>query len=297
MSDLARALEITPQSVKRAVDSETIPPTWPLKIASQKNVSLDWLYFGRTAESSMDDPQPLGAPFSKELANRQPADLPGRIERLMRASDAKNYSELARALGIKPASVSGAIEKKSLPSSWFFKIAEDFNVSIDWLYYGPSSPHIAITPAGASAHGVRDVQAPDSGLPLVRLRLVGHRLDEHGALINHGEASVAFHREAMQALGDPDRMACLRVTNNEMDNVIVNNDLLVFDQGQVEPASGKVYVVAVAGELLVRTLLRMPSGIALWAASRPTDTQTMLPKDRSAAWIVGRVVWLGRAFG
>ena len=45
-SELARALNITPPSVASARQKKQVPINWIEKISKNKNISLDWLYYG-----------------------------------------------------------------------------------------------------------------------------------------------------------------------------------------------------------------------------------------------------------
>lgn len=59
-----------------------------------------------------------------------------RLSRLMLAANAKNDSELARALGIKPQSIRPVHQKKQIPSSWIEKISKNSGFSSDWIFFG-----------------------------------------------------------------------------------------------------------------------------------------------------------------
>lgn len=61
-----------------------------------------------------------------------------RMERIFRATNVSNDSELARILGIQPPSVAGARKRKLIPISWIEKIALRYNITTDWLLFGRS---------------------------------------------------------------------------------------------------------------------------------------------------------------
>lgn len=56
--------------------------------------------------------------------------------RMLMAGELKNYSELARTVGLSPQAVSNYKKKDSIPASLIFKFAETYNISIDWLLTG-----------------------------------------------------------------------------------------------------------------------------------------------------------------
>ena len=58
------------------------------------------------------------------------------IDRIMFAAKSKTETDLAKALGVKPQSVSQAKKKGSIPAQWFVHIALHYGVSLDWLVSG-----------------------------------------------------------------------------------------------------------------------------------------------------------------
>ena len=55
------------------------------------------------------------------------------LNRLFIATKTSNPASLAKAIGIKSASVYPALKKHEIPDSWFITIGKKFSVSIDWL--------------------------------------------------------------------------------------------------------------------------------------------------------------------
>jgi len=63
------------------------------------------------------------------------------IDRIMSATKSKTETDLARALEVKPQSVSQAKKKGSIPAQWFVCIALKYDVSLDWLVSGREAVH------------------------------------------------------------------------------------------------------------------------------------------------------------
>ncbi len=61
---------------------------------------------------------------------------PELLERMLRAGKLKNYSELARTVGLSPQAISNYRKKDEIPPRLVFKFAETYNISIDWLLTG-----------------------------------------------------------------------------------------------------------------------------------------------------------------
>lgn len=55
---------------------------------------------------------------------------------MLAATGAENESALARPLKISTQAVSDAMRRGRVPDRWVRQIAEDYNVSADWLYFG-----------------------------------------------------------------------------------------------------------------------------------------------------------------
>lgn len=64
-----------------------------------------------------------------------------RLNRIMRALDVNNDSELARKLGIKPPSVASARKRLQIPTGWIENVSVLANVSTDWLFFGRGPMH------------------------------------------------------------------------------------------------------------------------------------------------------------
>lgn len=58
------------------------------------------------------------------------------LERMLVAGKLKNYSELARTVGLSPQAISNYKKKDEIPPRLIFKFAETYNISIDWLLTG-----------------------------------------------------------------------------------------------------------------------------------------------------------------
>lgn len=216
------------------------------------------------------------------VAVMQDTDFELQVGRLLEATKSINHSEFARAMGISQQAVKNASDKKSIPPKWFIEVSSRYGVSIDWLYYGE------IFTGGK-------LKIESKGVRHVSLNVVSNKLNPEGQMIKEKYARLAFGQDYLETLGDPDSMALLQVAGIDMSPQIWPNDFVLFDQSQVEPFEAKPFVVALDGELIVRTLLRRGNIIVLWAANTPKDDRTVLPDDPSRAWIVGRARWLCRA--
>jgi hypothetical protein len=98
----------------------------------------------RTYESSSEK--------SSELARYSTNQFDQVFERMIDAVGGKRAADLAGALGISQASVSGAKRRNNIPDSWYLIIADKYGVSSDWLRTGEGEKRRAasvVLPTGA----------------------------------------------------------------------------------------------------------------------------------------------------
>lgn len=58
------------------------------------------------------------------------------FERMLKAGNLKNSSEMAKILGITPQAISNYRKKSELPAGFVFKFAQMYGISVDWLLTG-----------------------------------------------------------------------------------------------------------------------------------------------------------------
>lgn len=62
-----------------------------------------------------------------------------RLSRILKAANISKHSELSKLLGINQSSIAAARKRGQLPPGWIEKIAEDFNINANWLFFGQGS--------------------------------------------------------------------------------------------------------------------------------------------------------------
>jgi hypothetical protein len=58
------------------------------------------------------------------------------LDRMKLVVGAKSDTAFAKAMGLNQSSVSGAKERQSIPPAWAIQLAEKFDISIDWIWFG-----------------------------------------------------------------------------------------------------------------------------------------------------------------
>ena len=78
---------------------------------------------------------------------------PDTLDRLLQGAGLRRDSQLAEILGVSPQAVSQARRKGKIPDGWVLKVAAQFGLSTDWIFFGRGE---------ASAGAVQNAQAPHS---------------------------------------------------------------------------------------------------------------------------------------
>lgn len=208
-----------------------------------------------------------------------------RLARLLVACGAKNDSELARILNIKPQSITSARRRKQFPPAWVEEIALKYDVSSDWLFFGK----------GAMRRN-EDSRATKEGDPdLVMVPKVRARLSAGGGSLETSaevKARYAFRREWIRAKGQPAKMVLMDVAGDSMEPDIRDKDVVLIDQSQADVIAGAVYAVGIDDAVLIKYLDKEPGKLILRSANERYRSIEVDMKDESQnVRIIGRVVW------
>lgn len=108
--------------------------------------------------------------------------------------------------------------------------------------------------------------------------------------------SMAFRRYWIKHYlrADPANLAVISVKGDSMDGVLNDRDAILIDLSDVAPTGG-LYVVRLAGDLMVKRVQKMPGGRFLLLSANPAYKEAEVDPAQEADFaVVGRVVWFGR---
>lgn len=108
--------------------------------------------------------------------------------------------------------------------------------------------------------------------------------------------SMAFRRYWIKHYlrADPVNLAVISVKGDSMDGVLNDRDAILIDLSDVTPTGG-LYVVRLAGDLMVKRVQKMPGGRFLLLSANPAYKEAEVDPSQEADFtVVGRVVWFGR---
>jgi phage repressor protein C with HTH and peptisase S24 domain len=105
----------------------------------------------------------------------------------------------------------------------------------------------------------------------------------------------AFRLDFLRASGIPqDKAVTMFVRGDSMDPVIKDGDMILIDQSDFAPRDGFIYLVNLAGALMVKRLFRLPNGWRIYSENAkylPTD---VVGDELESLKVFGRVRWFGR---
>lgn len=218
------------------------------------------------------------------------------MERLLTASASKNDSELARALGITPQSVSGARKRGEIPPAWIQSYAEKTGVCSDWLFFGRGPMRLDVAPPVLQPETSSSCDVDLILIPLVEARLSAGQ----GSLQTGGnsERAYAFRSDFLHRKGNPDKMILMRVSGDSMHPEILNNDVVLLDQSKKDILPGRIYAVGFEEAIYLKRVDMLPGKVILKSANPayPPVELDIREQQGDSFRVIGQVLWSGREY-
>lgn len=211
--------------------------------------------------------------------------------RVVREGANLNQTEFGRRLGVSQGHISGAESgQKTLSAETVLRLAEEFDVSMDWLYFGsprnfrdsqgrtytPLNPDntlmLPVVPQRVSAGGgqiLQDALPPEAHLPVLRELVAGHPREKLRVVEVRGDSMTGVH--------------------------LFDGDLVIFVQGLVRQDG--IYVIALDGDLLVKRLEwdAVNRRITIHSENARYSEPKHVPMDGDTLRIEGKVIgWYHR---
>lgn len=212
-----------------------------------------------------------------------------KLARICEVTQAKGDTVLAKILGIKPPSVAAARKRQQIPTGWVENIAEQYNVSADWLFFGRGNKHYS---EATSANETEDLIM----IPMVEAVLSAGT----GSLETSGdsECSYAFRRDFIQRKGNPKHMVLMRVRGDSMQPEIMNNDVVLLDQSKQQLLPGPIFAVGFDDAIYLKRIDRLPGKIILKSVNPDYPPVELEVREQAAELfrVIGQVLWVGREY-
>ena len=226
------------------------------------------------------------------------------LDRLLSGAGLHRDAQLASLHGVSPQAVSQARRKRKIPEGWVVRVAQQCNLSMDWLMFGKeeagppstSAPQAPSTPAGA----------PLPDLDLLCIPLVAASLSAgSGSLQTEGEVLdyFAFRSEWLCRKGNPDRMVLMKVYGDSMEPELHDGDTILFRKNpdyhpfNCHIVDGAIYAISIEGDDRVKRLSKIKGGIRVSSDNpRYGDEDFIGQECDDKLRIFGRVIEVSRTF-
>ncbi len=243
---------------------------------------------------------------------------PETLDRLLQGAGLRRDSQLAELLGVSPQAVSQARRKGRIPDGWVLKVAAQFGLSTDWIFFGkePGSAPQAVETApgrddserletdrrrlrGRSFFGEIPAGSDDS-IDVVMVPLVGARLAAgRGSLETDAnvESYFSFRSDWLCRKGDPDKMVLMKVCGDSMEPDIRHGDMVLVDQGKTQIYGHAIYAMGINEEIYVKQVETLPGGTLVLRSRNPEyePIRVDLRGDLAdSVRVIGRVIWCCR---
>lgn len=243
---------------------------------------------------------------------------PETLDRLLQGAGLRRDSQLAELLGVSPQAVSQARRKGRIPDGWVLKVAAQFGLSTDWIFFGKepgSAPQSVETVPGRDDSQRLETDrrrlrgrsffgeipaGSDDSIDVVMVPLVGARLAAgRGSLETDAnvESYFSFRSDWLCRKGDPDKMVLMKVCGDSMEPDIRHGDMVLVDQGKTQIYGHAIYAMGINEEIYVKQVETLPGGTLVLRSRNPEyePIRVDLRGDLAdSVRVIGRVIWCCR---
>ncbi|ADU65711.1 helix-turn-helix domain-containing protein [Desulfurispirillum indicum] len=202
-------------------------------------------------------------------------------ERIQRVTGWKTQAELASALDIRQASVSGAKQRGSMPLEWIYTIARKYNTSMDWLLNGED-----VSPGFSGENSQQHISLP-------KYSVVHAQSPEKCDASKLQASHLTFCQDWLQTMGlDKEALILVEVCGDSMEPTIYAGDILLVDQRFQKVGNDGIYILRLHGELVVKRVQRLIDGsLRIMSDNKAYMDQTISAELSEQVCVVGFVVW------
>lgn len=222
------------------------------------------------------------------------------LERIFIATNATNDSELSTKLSLTRQSVSKGRTTGDIPSSWVLKVAKEYNVSSDWLFFGTGSM-LAHRQEDDSPFIPHDRLDPSILDEIVMIPMVEARLSAGGGSLETSsgvEKEYSFRRDFIERKGNPKNMVLMRVSGDSMTPEIMDNDVVLIDQSKTNIQQGRMFAVGFEECIYLKRIDLLPKQIILTSTNEKYAPVIIDLNDDSENLfrVIGKVLWCAREY-
>lgn len=229
-------------------------------------------------------------------------------DRLVFLRGSATQAEFADRVGINVNTLRGYEKGRALPGYEVLEaLCSKLNASPNWILTGQGSvlqeapfPGLNETPRALPQPQLAEPMPP-CDVDLIMIPMVEARLSAgHGSLEVDGgsERSYAFRSDFLHRKGNPRDMVLMRVSGDSMEPEIMDNDIVLIDQGKRDVTPGRLYAIGFDEAIYLKRIDILPGKVILKstnAAYPPVELDTRGDCE-DAFRVIGRVLWCGREY-
>lgn len=238
---------------------------------------------------------------------------PDTLDRILQGTGLRRDSQLAELLGVSPQAISQARRKGRIPDGWVLKVATQFGLSTDWIFFGrsPESPLAAsVSNIDQNDNKARRAKGmsyfgeipdgEDGTVDVVMVPLVAARLAAgKGSLETEGEvlSYFSFRQDWLSRKGNPDKMVLMKVCGDSMEPDIHHGDMVLVDQGRSQIYGHAIYAMGINEEIYIKQVETLPGGKLVLRSRNPEYDPIHVDLHGDLAdsvRVIGRVIWCCR---
>jgi len=217
------------------------------------------------------------------------------LARLLEATGATSEAALSGPLGVSSQAIYDARRRGKIPDSWIKTVAEKFDVSADWLFFGRGEK------SAEKSESATSLSKSTCDVDLIMVPMVEARLSAGtGSLQVDGdiERSYAFRSDFLHRKGNPDTMVMMRVEGDSMQPEILNNDVVLLDQSKKEIRTGRLFAVGFEDAIYLKRIDMLPGKFVLKSVNPeyPPVELDIRGQNGDAFRVIGQVIWAGREY-
>ena len=237
------------------------------------------------------------------------------LDRLLQGAGLRRDSQLAELLGVSPQAVSQARRKGRIPDGWVLKVAAQFGLSTDWIFFGRTPEGSGAAPVAQDCgheaqNEVRRARGKtlfgevptgkDDSIDVAMVPLVGARLAAgRGSLETDGDvlSYFSFRQDWLCRKGNPDDMVLMKVCGDSMEPDIHHGDMVLVDKGKTQIYGHAIYAMGINEEIYIKQVETLPGGTLVLRSRNPEyePIRVDLRGDLAdSVRVIGRVIWCCR---
>lgn len=215
------------------------------------------------------------------------------LARLVEATGVPSEAALSGPLGVSSQAIYDARRRGKIPDSWVRIVAEQFDVSADWLFFGRGTR--SVRKGELQPSSTCDVELKLIPMAEARLSAGNGSLEVNGDC----ERSYAFRMDFLLRKGNPDKMVLMRVAGDSMQPEIMDGDVVLLDQSKVDIIPGRIFAVGFDDAIYLKRIDKQPGKVILKSVNEEAYPPIELDMRGDMAEffrVIGKVIWSGREY-